>query len=275
MMTIKNQCPDDSEKILSLIKQECQWKFDYESSQDSEEIQLEDLKSHTVNRLDPIRSRELLVHFPAQPEKVQLIECLDSVITLDGKQWPELFLAGALKRAIIHKVKTLNLRQNAFIVAEDIHIRPLVRAATELGFSKIFLVSKENSWLESEKTYLSRRLMGIQFETVLMSDLTLQAQNTNLLLSYFDLNKNKDFVQDLAYFNFMTSGGVVVDLFEGGPHQTLQEEAQKAQLHVVNRNEVLLAWWLELALKFKSELPFTREQEDKLFQKIGELKQNS
>jgi shikimate 5-dehydrogenase len=268
MISIKNWCEDNSEKIINLLKSELNWPFEISQAKGDDSLDLTSLEKFNFHKFNISESTKLLIHFPSVPERVQLLECMDCIIELHGKLWPELLIAASIKRALRRRVKALDLNQAAYVVGEGLEIRPLVMAATELGFSRICIVSIDRDWLEKEKEFLSRRLVGIRFEIVLMTELTLQPQDTNLVLNAFNLNYHKEYLQDLAYFNFMVSGGVVVDLHEGGAHQTLQEEATKAQLTCIKPDEVLLAWWLEMAHKIRPPLSFTKENENNLFQKL-------
>lgn len=268
MISIKNWCDDNSEKIISLIKDELNWQVELTKAGPDDIRDLDELKKFQIHKFEINQSPQLLFLFPSVPERVQLLEAMDCLFEINGKLWPDLLLTHAIKRALRRKIKTLDLKQAAYVVGEGSDIRPLVMAATELGFSRICIVSNSLKWLEDERKFLNRRLVGIQFETVLTSDLTLQPQDTNLLLNSFNLHKNKEYLHDLAYFNFMVSGGVVVDLNGQGPHQILQEEALKAQLTCIKPDEVLLAWWLELAQKVKPSLVISKESENNLFEKL-------
>ena len=268
MITLKNWTQDQSAKILELIKAELGWQIEVQEAQDGELQEPSNFEKTPIHKVCISDSSKILIHYPAQPERVKLLESMDCLLTVQGKQWPHLLIVDAIKRAIRRKTRTLDLNCAAYIVGENSDIRPLVMVATELGFSRIALVSTNEKFLNDEIKFLSRRLVGVKLEPVLTSDLTLQPQDTKLLLNSFNLHKNKEYLHDLAYFNFMVSGGVVVDLHSEGPHQTLQEEAAKAQLECVVPKEIVLAWWLELAQKLSPKLTFTKENENYLFGKL-------
>lgn len=254
-----------------LIRNELQWPVEFHLPEAGEKIEISKLAEFELHRFDLQQSPQLLTEFPAQPERVKTVEAMDCLSQKHGSLWPELFALPAVRRALKRRVKTLDLRRAAFVVGEDIQMRPLVMVAAELGFSKVFLVSPEIEWLENEKKFLQRRLVGIQLESVKTTDLTLQAQDTHLILNALNLHEHSSYLQDLAYFNFMVSGGVVVDLYSKGPHQTLQEEATKAQLTCVKPHEVNLAWWLEAGLKYEKPLVVSKEQENAIFAKLKAL----
>lgn len=270
MITLKNWTQDQSAKILELIKTELNWQIEVQEAAEGELQEPSHFEKNPVHKVCVADSAKILIHYPAQTERVKLLESLDCLLTVQGKQWPQLLMVDAIKRTIRRKTKTLDLNCTAYVVGETSEVRPLVMVATELGFARVTLVSTDEKFLADEIKFLSRRLVGVKIEPVLTSDLTLQPQDTKLLLNSFNLHKHKEYLHDLAYFNFMVSGGVVVDMHSDGPHQVLQEEAAKAQLACITPPEIILAWWLELALKMSPNLTFSKENENKLFEKLNE-----
>ena len=194
------------------------------------------------------KSREALALFASRPEKVQLLEVLDCLVTKVGPEnetqyWPELFLPAVIRKVIKNKVSTLNLNHYAYIVAQDLWIRPLAAAAVNLGFANIKLVGTDGEFLKSQKSYLSRKLIGVQFEIVMTQELTLQPQQAGLLMNSLDLNKSKESLQDLAYFNFMVPEGLFLDFIDGAPNLSLREEADRAHLISLSALEIEQFWW--------------------------------
>lgn len=194
------------------------------------------------------KSQEALALFSTRPEKVQLLEVLDCLVTKMGPDghaqfWPELFLPAVIRKVIKNKVNTLDLNNYAYIVAQDLWIRPLAAAAVNLGFAQVKLVGTDAEFLKNQKIYLSRKLIGVNFETVMTQELTLQPQQAGLLMNSLDLQKSKDSLQDLAYFNFMVPEGLFLDFIDGASNRSLREEADRAHLISLSAQEIEQAWW--------------------------------
>jgi len=194
------------------------------------------------------KSPEALALFSSRPEKVQLLETLDCLVTKMGPNnqvqfWPELFLPAVIRKSIKNKVSTLNLNHFAYVVSQDLWMRPLASAAVNLGYANIKLVGTDIDFLKNQKNYLSRKLIGVNFETVLTQELTLQPQQAGLLMNSLDLQKSKDCLQDLAYFNFMTPEGLFLDFIDGAANLSLKEEADRAHLISINAKEIEQLWW--------------------------------
>jgi len=246
------------------------WTTDYSIAEDATTLQDPRYVLAEMIKWPFQRSREILSLFPARPEKVQMTETVDSLFRRDGQLWPELILPWALKRAVRRRVQTLDLRRLAYVISQDVSMRPLAATAVGLGFSHVCLVGHDPDFLREEKKFIERRFVGVRFETVLTGDLTLQPQTAGFLLNSLDLKERKESLQDIAYFNFMGSDAVFVDLFEGGPHKILQDEAARAQLICVRPIEVEWAWWAEAGKKFETPRLVSSEKETQFFQNLDQ-----
>jgi|GEM_PF-3840438 hypothetical protein len=199
------------------------------------------------------KSFEALALYPARPEKVQLLEVMDSLVLKAGGQgqvqyWPDLLLPAVIRQVIKKKVSTLDLRFHVYIIAQDLWIRPLAAAAVNLGFSQIVLVGTDQEFLKNQKAYLSKKLIGVHFEVVLTHDLTLQTQQAGLVMNCIDLQKSKESLQDIAYFNFMVPEGLFLDFMEGPSHKLLRDEADRAHLISIQAFDLEMAWWRQALL---------------------------
>lgn len=199
------------------------------------------------------KSFEALALYPSRPEKVQLLEVMDSLVLKSGGQgqvqyWPELHLPAVIRQVIKEKVSTLDLRFHVYIIAQDLWIRPLAAAAVNLGFSQIVLVGTDQEFLKNQKAYLSKKLMGVQFDIVLTQDLTLQPQQAGLVMNCIDLQTSKESLQDIAYFNFMIPEGLFLDFMEGSSHKLLRDEADRAHLISIQAFDLEFAWWKQALL---------------------------
>lgn len=242
----------------------------YQAAEQGLNIKDPSLSSLSMAKWPLRRTQEVLSLFPARPEKVQLLESVDSLFRRDSKLWPELILPMAMKRAIRRRIQTLDLRMTAYVISHDVSIRPLVSTAIGLGFSHVCLVSHDQQYLDDQKKFIERRLIGVKLETVLTGDLTLQPQNAGFLLNTLNLNDRKESLQDIAYFNFMGSNAIFVDVFEGGPHKTLHEEASRAQLTCIRPIEVEWAWWVEALKKLDKPILISDEKEKEFFQNLDQ-----
>jgi shikimate dehydrogenase len=107
-----------------------------------------------------------------------------------------------------------------------------------MGFSRISIVDEDEVKLKREAAHLKRYLLGIHIETVAAGALTVQTNAGSLMLNTLVMPDDSPVLKDLSYFNFMTQGGVVVDISECCHENMLLEEAQRADLKILTGLEV-------------------------------------
>lgn len=203
-------------------------------------------------------SENVLSLFPQRTEKVQLLEVFDCLIPKkngegDLQFWPDILIVSVLRNLIRDKVETLDLRGHAYIIGESAWVRVLAMVAVRLGYAHITLVTPNEESVKKHLQILRRKLMGIDFEMVLTQELTLQPQQAGLVFNCLDLSQKKESLQDIAYFNFMLSDGIFINLMDGTSQKLLHDEAERAHLKTIPAREVELAWWREVCRTLKSQ----------------------
>lgn len=170
---------------------------------------------------------------PVLPVKVRLLGAADWY-RWNGRSWePELLIEKALHQAIIHEAHHLDIQHSAYVIGEGILLRVAASVAFGLGYRRVYLVSEIESDMEEQKAILERVYIGAEVIALPIHELTLQTVGSSLLLNTFDLKAKPDLATDLAYFNFMKRGGVVLDLYESGEDRVLLTEAHRAGLRVI------------------------------------------
>lgn len=114
------------------------------------------------------------------------------------------------------------------------------------GYSNISVSLVQPDRAGDFETRLKEFAFGLNVKSVPLNDLTLLQTATSLLISNLTAEMNKDAFEALAYFNFLSQGGIFVD-FQSQTSMVLIEEAQRAELNTVEELEIL-------TLKFKSLL---------------------
>lgn len=159
-----------------------------------------------------------------------------------------------LRRVIVTQGKNLDLRGSAYVIGTGAALVAGAAAALELGMKEIFLLVPGASEEEDlgEVSGLCEYYVGAHVQTLAVSAITLQSATASLLINTYQLESHQDLAADLAYFNFMQSGGIVVDLSSG--EMNLQKEAIEAKLRYVDESifmaerEILFAEKLGLNL---------------------------
>ncbi|MGZ3747050.1 MAG: hypothetical protein ACXWRE_06775 [Pseudobdellovibrionaceae bacterium] len=185
------------------------------------------------------KSAALLEHFPQLPTAVRWLEAADSLVLEEGHQWwPRLYLGEALRKLIIQRFRDLDVSLNSYVIGANQMGRVAAAALAELGYAHVSLVDEDTEKLDSEIKFLRKYLFGLQIQGVPAQTLTLQEKPGSLMLNTLSLQSERGILGDLSYFNFMKTGGVVVDISECTLHNQLLEEAERASLKVLSGLEV-------------------------------------
>ncbi len=196
-------------------------------------------------------SQQVLSLFAQKTEKVLLInsfDCLRPRTTGHGEIqfWPDILILDVLKKLVREKVRALDLNGYAYIIGDSAWIRVLCAVAVQLGFANINLVGTDRQLLQPHMDILNKNFMGIKFESVLIQELTLQPQHASLVFNAINLSLHKESLQDIAYFNFMLTEGLFVNLMADPAQKLLHDEADRAQLQAIDARQIELAWWKQL-----------------------------
>ncbi|QLY26815.1 hypothetical protein [Bdellovibrio sp. KM01] len=175
------------------------------------------------------------------PAQVRMLECFDFYFPEDGKWYPRLLYYEAIHRVLVGRARDLNIRVPAFVVGEGECLRIAAAVCTELGFSEIYLIGENTTQLHREARILSRSNLGIKFKVLPIEELTIQAVSASLIINTVHLKHESELLKDLSYFNFMNTGGYAFDCNLGNLQSELMEEAERAELKVLQPSELLQA----------------------------------
>lgn len=161
----------------------------------------------------------------------------------ERNQWtPRLLLKNAIRESLAADGKSVDARLQVFILAEGAMCRLFAGLAIELGYSRIQLIGKSAEGMEPEKKQILTKYMGVQIGCLQLHELTLQKTEASLLFNSINLEAEKDLASDLAYFNFMSSQGVYLDISNSQLSIQIQEEARKAKLRTIAPALIFEKW---------------------------------
>jgi hypothetical protein len=189
-------------------------------------------------RIPPEESSALLEHFPHLPTVVSWLATADSLVLESGEWWPRLYLFDSLRTLLINQFRDLDISLNSYVIGANHLGRAAVAALVGLGYSNVSLVDEDPAKLDSEVQLLRRYLFGVHIEGMPAHTLTVREKPGSLMLNTMRMQDDSLVLGDLSYFNFMKTGGVVVDISECANHNQLLEEAQRADLKTLSGLEV-------------------------------------
>ncbi len=174
---------------------------------------------------------EPFVNHPwASAALVSQIRAIDSIVLQGDNLVPQLAWPQIFKTYLITETRTLNTKQAAYIVGAGPLSRMTAAVMFQLGFKQLRMIHHDLGALEQDLKILRRALLGLDMDFVEISKVTQQGLQGSLLVICEDLTEKKDLKADLAYYNFMSNDGIVVDLRNWEPNNVLAEEAHRAGL---------------------------------------------
>lgn len=188
-------------------------------------------------RLMPDLCSEFLPKCPVQPLAVSRYQTADVFFRRQGVWEPELLAEESVRRVIMRQAHHLDLRESAYVAGVGAFLRVVGGVALGLGFRRVYLVGEDENDLREQAVSLARLYVGSTIEPLPAHLLTVQTVGGSLLVNTLNLATRPELGADLAYFNFMRRGGLVMDLHGGASEQLVLEEALRADLRIVPPHE--------------------------------------
>lgn len=191
-----------------------------------ESLGFEDVKLRSVPEfLDPEKNPGVLffqgfchemaiqsVYEKARPLGPEGLGVFDAWLRQGNHIWPKLLGPGAMRRILAHMDFALNSRKAALIVGLGPQLSYGASLVSALGFNRIYLVGDQLEDLKKEESQLKTWLLGADIRPLQSEALTLENIGCEVMINFRDLNENQELFSLLAYFNFMSPEGLVVDL---------------------------------------------------------------
>jgi shikimate dehydrogenase len=199
--------------------------------------------------IDPHLSSLILPKMPVIPTQVRNTGVLDSFFFDDGKWIPRLFLFEAARQVLVDQAKDMDIRHPGFVIGDDASALTMISVLIHLGFAEIYVVSENENALNHSITAIARNYIGVKILPLPATELTMQALSASVVINCESLQDKKSLLNDLSYFNFMKTSGLILDLqwIKGGGSPLL-EEAVRADLRIVETSRVVglqAMQWLE------------------------------
>ena len=192
------------------------------------------LKGFDAVHVDFTSSELIMQSWPSSPTLIRQLRCFDYFISDQQQIWPRLFLYDTLRKLIVDRSKEHDIREAAYVVCDNLIGRVLVTLMIHLGHKKVFLVSEDEKFIAEEVEKLRRVNLGVEIVGLSTQHLTIQTTRASILINTLQLEKNSQILNDLAYFNFMKKEGLVLDLNLDQSQNLILDEAQKADLKIID-----------------------------------------
>ncbi len=186
--------------------------------------------------VDPDESDAILGQFKEIPRHVVECRFVDFIENRKNHHLPKSYMRTYGKEIFACGVRGLDIRLRAYITGVGPWARVFGLLAVEAGYSHISWVVEEAEQAREISEQLRRFCFGVQFEALKHSELTLQPNNGSLLVNTLSPASNPELIQDLAYLNFLSPQGLLIDTCEGEARHELLIEAKNSTIAILDAN---------------------------------------
>lgn len=196
--------------------------------------------------VDPILCASLLTELREMTREIKAIGYFDFLEKTKFGLSPVSLLRQYGAEMIRSGVASLDVRKIAYVTGSNAWSRIFAILAAQLGFKKVIFVVKtleENHQLLAD---LSAIAFGVEFSSMLESELTLQPNNASLLINTVAEQEEPALISDLSYLNYLSLSGLVIDVHESNLKSLLIEETRNSKITLIDGFTVqsFLEYWL-------------------------------
>ena len=159
------------------------------------------------------------------PSALMSLKSADALVCEGGDWWPRLFMVEGLNKMFANDAGTLDLGSSVFILGATMEARAAVAALSRIGFSKMLVSDPDDTKTSAFVEDLKRSYFGIQFQAVSRNMITQLPGICSVAVNTLSQLDDQGTLGDLAYFNFLRSGGYWLDLTLSPPNANLKTEA--------------------------------------------------
>ncbi len=207
------------------------------SYENLDQLKTIDLAGITLVRSDLNFGSRNVSQLSMAPEAVRFNKTFDSLTVENGQWLPRLKYFEILRKRIVSQFGNVEIQKCAGLVCNSWVREALVALLVSLGFKTILLFVPDGT--EPLGPELGKYFIGVTIKTIPYSELTQNQDITSMIINSVDVEKQITLMNDLAYFNFMSPSGIVVELASKTPIHPLLFEAEKAGLRVMKRRDIV------------------------------------
>ncbi len=216
-----------------------------------------DLAGITLVRSDLSFGSRHVSQLSMAPEAVRFSKTFDSLTIENGKWLPRLKYFEILRKRIVSQFGNIEIQKCAGLVCSSGVRESLVALLVSLGFKTLLLFVPDGT--EPLGPELGKYFIGVNIKTIPYSELTQNQDITSMIINSVDVENQITLMNDLAYFNFMSPSGIVVELASKTPIHPLLFEAEKAGLRVMKRRDIVSHYDYESLKGLWSHVETTKE----------------
>lgn len=143
---------------------------------------------------------------------IQVVGWCDGLLWKNHRWWPQCLLYHGLRSVVTRQELEVSLEGSVLAVGLGPAVRPTIAAAIGLGYRRIGLVATPSKESEELVSFFQSRFFGVQMAIIPPEEAVSLPGMTSILINTVEGSQNESLLKYLYYFNFMSPGGLVIDL---------------------------------------------------------------
>lgn len=205
------------------------------------------------SRFDSIRfageaGTSALKNMTQVPAGIATLRTSDSLLKENGVWWPRCHLVDGINQTFAASESNIDIGGSVFILGAGSKARAVIAALSKIGFARINISDPDDEKSTALVEELKRSYFGVQFQQTPRNLVTQLPGVCSIAVNTVDAGEDAAGATELAYFNFLKTGGLWLDLALFPLNQNLQAEAVSVGGILLDGFEVLArtdALWLE------------------------------
>lgn len=182
---------------------------------------------YDICRVSDSLSVEILKHLPQTTAETNHVGACGFLLKEKQMWWPRPLLAEAFTRCLSQDIHKLDLSSSALVAGASGSGKMIISSLVKQGFMKINLADRIETTGREMIAEMKKKYFQVAFEYIPFETITTLPGVHSLIVNTTPLVLENELLDELYFFNFLKTGGIVVDLTLLPPETPLLSEAKQ------------------------------------------------
>ena len=216
------------------------------------------VKTYDSLRVGPPYGESVLRSFIRQPVSMNSIQACDLLVNRLNVWWPENVLMRAISRLLATDLSDINLMDGVLIVGSGAAARAILVACVQTGFTRIGVTDQYDERGILMVQEMRKSLFNLKLDFIPENTLTSLSGTYSLAVNTTPPVSTNTIVEQLTYFNFMRTGGAIIDFVLTHGDTLIMREGRDLGVRVIGGSRVasfIGQQWAEFIFKTEKRNP--------------------
>lgn len=199
----------------------------------------------------------VLAQFERVPQSLRFLRAADAVCNESGVWWPRQFLSEGFLRTIASDIGQVDLTGSVLVVGSGADAWSVLASLVRVGFRRFSFADPDDERGQRFMAEAAKTFLNVQYQFVPRHMITQAPAIHSFAINTIQSKCDDGFLQELAFFNFLKTGGAWLDIRLRGFSRELENEALSVGAVIANAPRVFAfadSTWAESSLGVKINL---------------------